>query len=627
MKQMNRMAAGLQEDSGEKAHTNGEGASNAQSNGATTDESKEKDQTPAKDDKPKKEEKKPAGGFESTPIPYAPPGYTIKITFHRATNLPMADINSLSSDPFILAQMYTGLPARHKEDPPLMFRTPTIRRNTDPEWNTEWILANVPAHGFKLKCRLYDEDPADHDDRLGNATVIVPSINENWQGIKDQSYKVKKHMGSKRAYLLRAIAVCFQKTKHMDGHLFLSIEVLGKSQEQSGGRCYTVGPMWCTKHYSPMLGRITGKKEPSEDEKNDKGEIVKPGQYNFQANQFQLHGPVPPELYHRFVEFKPFVKRMFTSSGVRGWLLSKALHHQHARVYNFDRTTEYTFFKDGPCKANTLKFLELVRYDQGGRIFTYVLTLDSLFRFTETGKEFGIDFLSKHTMHSDVSIYIAFSGEFFVRRLKHKNRPVPEESSEGQATNASHPPDDIGGGPPEEDPPKDPRKYELVIDNDSGTYRPNADLLPKLKEFLEYNLPGLHILTLDCQKDAELQQKMKSEQRERKKKEGDHIIYRQMSRGSSISSSDISDLDELEQQQEAEQQREKGLLGTMGKDVKQRGKTAGEHWKGVVKGRDGKPLDESQNSETNGAPHDSTAAESSKATKMEDGQGEKLAVT
>lgn len=45
----------------------------------------------------------------------------------------------------------------------------------------------------------------------------------------------------------------------------------------------------------------------------------------------------------------------------------------------------------------TVKFLDLVHYDLGGRVFAYVLTLDSLLRFTETGKEFGIDMLSKHT--------------------------------------------------------------------------------------------------------------------------------------------------------------------------------------------------------------------------------------
>jgi hypothetical protein len=39
---------------------------------------------------------------------------------------------------------------------------------------------------------------------------------------------------------------------------------------------------------------------------------------------------------------------------------------------------------------------------------------------------------------------------------------------------------------------------------------------------------------------------MKDEQRERKKQEGDHVVYTQMSRSSSMSSSDVEDLDRLE---------------------------------------------------------------------------------
>jgi hypothetical protein len=316
---------------------------------------------------------------------------------------------------------------------------------------------------------------------------------------------------------------------------------------------------------------------------------------SFQANQFQLHGPTPPELYHRYVEFKPFVKLMFTSSGIAGWVLSKGLHHQHARVYNFDRTTEYGSFPE-PSKESTLKFLDLVHFDKGGRIFTYVLTLDSLFRFTETGKEFGIDFLSKHTMHSDVSIYVAFSGEFFVRRLKHKKRRSPDEPGEtAESThNKSHPPDSIENGPPDSESPRDPEYYELVIDNDSGTYRPNADLLPLLKKYLEFNLPGLHIITLDCQKDADRQQRMKKEQKEKKDKEGDHVVYRQHSRGSSISSSDISDLDHMEQEasNDAAAQRKKkkhsnvGLASAMGRDIQKRGSGRKDHYKNLFKGRD-----------------------------------------
>lgn len=232
---------------------------------------------------------------------------------------------------------------------------------------------------------------------------------------------------------------------------------------------------------------------------------------------------------------------MFTSSGIRGYFMQKALFHQHEQIYHFDRTTEFTYLGMQPTYSTTLKFLEAVHWDEGGRIFTYIISLDSLFRFTETGKEFGIDMLSKHTMHSEVAAYIAYSGEFFIRRLKKRHEPPPEKGG----NNESHPPNDLGGGPPDDKPPKDPRYYELIIDNDSGTYRPNADLLPKLKAFLNFNLPGIKVVTLDCQEDEKLQQRLKKEQRQKKKEEGQQVIYRQASRGSSISSSDEEDLDAM----------------------------------------------------------------------------------
>ncbi|EON65060.1 hypothetical protein W97_04295 [Coniosporium apollinis CBS 100218] len=504
----------------------------------------------------------PAGGYDSTPIPYAPPGYTVKITFHRAKNLPMADMNSLSSDPYILAQLNTELRSRHKEDPCLRMRTPTIRRSTDPVWNCEWIVANIPATGFKLKARVYDEDPADHDDRLGNVTLNVPSIEEGWEGIREAEYKIRKRMGSKRAYAIQAVARCFQKAKHMHGYLTVSIELLGRTEDNVGGRSYTVGPQWWTRHFSPLLGRMTGRKVPDD----GTGYRKKTERYNFQANQFQLKGPVPYELYHRYVEFKPFVKGMFTKKGIRGFLLSKALHHQHSRVYNFNRSTLFETIQGPPSKAMALKFLDLVHYDQGGRIFTYVLTLDALFRFTETGKEFGIDMVSKHTMHSDVSIYIAFSGEFFVRRLKRPYRPRRQQSSASIRDSIddghTHPPEDREGGPTEEDPPEDPKYYELIIDNDSGTYRPNAKLLPLLKRFFQQQFVGLKIVTLDCQADAEKLGKMKEEQSDRKEKEGPGIVYTQLSRCSSLSSSDEEALDDVEQGGH-----NSGLINALGHDA------------------------------------------------------------
>jgi len=477
------------------------------------------------------EEKKPAGGFDSTPVPQASTAYTVKFTIHRAAALPFADINTLSSDPYVLAELVTELKPRHKQDPHMLHRTRTIRRDVNPEWNEVWIVAGVPPTGFQLKCRLYDEDPANHDDRLGNVTITVPSLGEGFEPIREQSYKVKKAKGSKRAYLVRGCAAAFNSNIPLSGELVLSVEVLGRTKGNSEGRVWTVGPCDWIKHFSPMMGRIAGVKD--EGETDDQGRKIE--KYNFQANQMQLQGPVPAAMYHRYVEFKPFVKGMFTGLGLRGKVLNRALHHQHARIYNFDRSTIYGSFPE-PCSDMTKQFLDLVRYDQGGRIFTYVLSLDGLWRFTETGKEFGIDLLSKHTMHSDVSIYIAFSGEFFIRRLKNPSKTADQTDT--------HPPTEIDGGPSADGPPKDPAYYQLIIDNDSGTYRPNKDLLPLLQEFMSRSLPGLKISTLDCQGDEEKMNKLKQEQRDRKKAESDRVVYRQLSDNSSISSSDASDLDE-----------------------------------------------------------------------------------
>ena len=90
------------------------------------------------------DEKKPAGGFDDAPIPQAPPGFTVKFTIHRAHSLPFADFNTLSSDPYVMAELQTDLPTRHKQDPPMRWRTPTIRRCLEPVWDSEWIVANVP---------------------------------------------------------------------------------------------------------------------------------------------------------------------------------------------------------------------------------------------------------------------------------------------------------------------------------------------------------------------------------------------------------------------------------------------------------------------------------------------------
>lgn len=227
-----------------------------------------------KRDEKKGKDKKPAGGFDDTKIPDREPGYNVKLTFHRATNLPSADISSFSSDPFIVATLSTNLAKRHKQDPNIVWRTTTSRKTTEPEWEESWVVANVPGDGFKLKCRVYDEDSMDHDDRLGNVHVHVDSLHDGWEGIQEHGYKIKKRMGSKRAYFFRGAAALLNRSIPLSGEVFLSIELLGPTEDKSGGRMYTVGPCQWSKHYSPMIGMITGTKDP-----NHVGEETKSTRY------------------------------------------------------------------------------------------------------------------------------------------------------------------------------------------------------------------------------------------------------------------------------------------------------------------------------------------------------------
>ncbi|KAI5305855.1 hypothetical protein KEM56_003093 [Ascosphaera pollenicola] len=464
-------------------------------------------------------QKVPSGGLDQTPLPILAPGFTLRITVHRAENLPISDLSSLSSDPYVRLILETSIPPRHREDPELTFRTPTIRRNTNPTWDTQWIVANVPETGLRLKCRLLDED-IDHDDRLGSVHVAVGHVYEGWEGINNQPFRVRKRAGSKRAYLMRSVAAACVKDKEMNATLWVSIECLGRTDDKEGGRLYTLGPNRWTRHFSPLIGRLIGTKTGGNETETD-GITT----YNFQAIQLQLTGPVPWRLYHRYVDFKPFVGHVFTSNNVGGFVLNRALHHQHSRIYSYDRHTQYGICESAESVTKT--FLDFVSYAEGGKVFTYVITLDGVWRFTETGKEFGIDMLSKHSMHSDVAIYIAYSGEFFVRRRKgHRRSSSRRSTSDGEPTSEN-----------------DPSHYELIIDNESGTYRPDSSLLPLLQDFISWNLPGIKVKAMDVQSD-ELQE-MKREQRRKKQESGRNIAYMQRSpSSSSVSSSDIDELNE-----------------------------------------------------------------------------------
>lgn len=111
-------------------------------------------------------------------------------------------------------------------------------------------------------------------------------------------------------------------------------------------------------------------------------------------------------------------------------------------------------------------------------VYTYIISSDDdSFRFSETGAAFFVDFASKHALHSNCCETVRYSGEF---------HPRPQGGWEKFS-------DDISD---------ENVNWELVIDNNSGTYSPDKKLLPKLKGLLEYNFPSFTVFALDYKDDA-----------------------------------------------------------------------------------------------------------------------------
>jgi hypothetical protein len=360
--------------------------------------------------------------------------------------------------------------------------------------------------------------------------------------------------------------------------------------------------------------------------------------YVFEANKIQLQGTLPADLRNKYVDYRPFIGWLFTGRGIRGCLLQRGLHAQHRRIYSYNTKTTYGHVTAPPAIVNegvgdaqkfvlehekpdakvdelaaSRQFLKMVHYDEaptsdvlGGRLYTYVITLQREWRFSETGSEFAIQFLSKHSMHSDLATEVAASGEFFVRRrrgkggmplsdgeeegtgaetgaekekkegceMRGKTLDNPDAEAKGDLSNASIPakPDasdkkamaetpgsndkkeqhteqgSQSNGQHEQEEKEDadsserkekhenrgdkesihishkpshlvgrsrhPSNFVLVIDNDSGTYRPDKSQLPSLQKYLERNFPGLKIKAIACD-DPKLK-KWKEEQKPEK---------------------------------------------------------------------------------------------------------------
>ncbi|KAG8854840.1 hypothetical protein FRB91_003002 [Serendipita sp. 411] len=367
----------------------------------------------------------------------------INIRFIGASGLPKMDVVG-SADPFFVATL----------DDKIKFISSVKSNTLAPVWNERWSVKNVPKHAV-LEVSVFDKDEG------------TP--------LNDYIGKIKTNIepGTKDAEIVGPVF----KLRRERGTFWLEVE--SAPAEDSDPKAFPYdfnGPIRYSRHTSPTAGVLTNLNEARlyatwkmylKGIRRIFGEEQQHWNQNYKAAQTIFQGPSSYPVRQGIKTAHDILYSRTTENGfgvIEGVTdIVSILHSGGASRPNQHQSDHQKALSDRVKPA----------------IYTYVIAIDdSSFRFSETGAAFFVDFASKHALHSKCSEHVWYSGEF---------HPRPK-----------------GGWDKFSDDQKDSDvEWEFVIDNNSGTYAPNKELLPKLKELLEYNFPGFTILALD-REDEEL---------------------------------------------------------------------------------------------------------------------------
>ncbi|TFK35469.1 hypothetical protein BDQ12DRAFT_655597 [Crucibulum laeve] len=354
--------------------------------------------------------------------------------FIGASGLPKMDVVG-SADPYFVAKI----------DDRISFVSKVIANDLKPVWNEVWRVKNVPSNA-DLKVEVLDKDEgAPHDDFVGK-------------------FKTSVSAGTKEAEIEGPVL------RRARGTFWLKIESTRAADSDPHKHAYLFnGPIRYSRHFSPTVGRLTNL---------DDARLYSTWKMYLKAIPLFFG-----DTYQHWNKSYKAAQSIFqgpTSIAVRS-----GIQAGHRMLYARTATNGFGVIEDPSgilavlhggksrphCSASSTasQFSHRVK----PAVYTYILSADDdSFRFSETGAAFFVDFASKHALHSNCSETVRYSGEF---------HPRPEGGWDKFS-------DDI---------PDDQVHWELVIDNNSGTYAPDPAMLPKLKELLEYNFPGFKIFALD----------------------------------------------------------------------------------------------------------------------------------
>ncbi|KAJ7765668.1 hypothetical protein B0H16DRAFT_1454236 [Mycena metata] len=315
----------------------------------------------------------------------------------------------------------------------------TVKVNTlKPVWNEIWRVKNVPIHA-NLAVEVMDKDDgAKMDDYIGKFSVSVA------EGAKE----------------CEIVGPLFRRT---GGTFWLKIDSKPSEKDPKSYPYMFDGPIRFSRHFSPTVGLLTN--TTSADERTRLYSTWK----MYIRGIPLFFGDTVQEWNHGYKAAETIFGPGASSLAVRSGITAG-----HRLLYARATTNKFGVIENSADVLNLLHGGARVK----PAVYTYIISAeDDSLRFSETGAAFFVDFASKHALHANCHPCVRYSGEF-------------------------HPRPAGGWKAFSEETPDDAVKWELVVDNNSGTYSPDKTLLPKLKALLEYNFSGVTVYALDREDPA-----------------------------------------------------------------------------------------------------------------------------
>ncbi|KAI0713827.1 hypothetical protein C8Q76DRAFT_768732 [Earliella scabrosa] len=379
----------------------------------------------------------------------------LTIKFIGASGLPKMDVVG-SADPYFVAKL----------DDKLSFVSTVIPDTLSPVWNELWKIKNVPKTA-SLIVDVLDKDVGNiTDDHIGKFTTSLAP-------------------GAKECVIE---SISFRRNR---GTFWLHIESTPSTDRKAERRQYVFdGPIRFSRHFSPTIGRLTNLNDARlystwkiyiKGVRMFFGDTIQHWNRSYKAAQSIFQGPTSIAVRstiqagHRMLYARSTTNGFGVIDGPED-VFRLLLHGSVGRP---DGTSGGPGGPSGllhpASNSNTTAPSTPPPYAHRVKpaVYTYIIAVeDDSFRFSETGAAFFVDFASKHALHANCAPAVRYSGEF---------HPRPAGGWDNFA----------------DDTPDDAVQWELVIDNNSGTYSPDPLMLPDLKECLEYNFPGFTIHAWD----------------------------------------------------------------------------------------------------------------------------------